>query len=268
MDKLKVFISVDMEGITGVTKWNETEVGKHDYEYFRQVMTRETNAAIEGALAAGATEVIVRDAHDSACNLLPEELNPEAKLVRNWSGGIYGMMECIDSSFDAVVFIGNHAKANTPNSVLKHTMSVQITDLRVNGVSLPEAGWNALLAGYHGVPVVFVSGDRAICDYCSKLFPGVETVAVKDALGVASINLHPAKARELIKVGVTRALMNRHLCKPYTLGPEYFVEIEFSNEEKAHRGQWYPGAERVNERTVGYRSKDFNACMRFFDFVH
>jgi len=266
-NELKVYISVDMEGITGVTRFDDVDRGKAGYEYFRQVMTRETNAAIEGALAAGATHVLVRDAHDSACNLLPEELHPEAVLVSNWSGGIYGMMECIDSSFAAAVFIGNHAKANTPHAILKHTMSLGISDLRVNGVSLSEAGWNALTAGYHGVPVVFVSGDKAVCEHCQCLFPHVRTVAVKEAVGVASINLHPTKARELIRAGVEQAVRERARCRPFTLGPSYCVEIEFSKEEKAYRGQWYPGAERVNDRTVCFRSTDFLACLRFFDFV-
>lgn len=264
---MKVYISVDMEGITGVTKWNETNVGQHDYDYFRKVMTEETNAAIEGALSAGATEIIVRDAHDSACNLLPEQLNQEAKLLRNWSGSVFGMMEGIDESFDAVLFVGYHAKANTPDAVLKHTMNGNIEDLRLNGVSLAEGGLNALIAGHYGVPVAFVAGDKAICNYCQGLFGQVETVAVKEGVGEATLNLHPAKARALIKDGVARALQDVSRFKPYRLAPDYFMEIQFKNEHHANKGQWYPGAERVDKTTVGYRSTDFVDCLRFFSFV-
>lgn len=265
--EIKVYISVDMEGITGVTLFEEIEAGKPGYEYFRQVMTRETNAAIEGALAAGATQVVVRDAHDSACNLLPEELHPEAMLIRNWSEGPFGMMECMDSSFAAAVFVGYHAKANTPHAILKHTMSFKIGDLRVNGLSLPEAGWNALIAGYFGVPVVFVSGDKAVCEQCKSFLEKCHTVAVKEAMGSASINLHPAKARDLIRAGVEKAVRERAQCSPFTLAGGYTVEIEFTKEEKAYRGQWYPGAERVDDRTLRFKSEDFLACLRFFEFV-
>jgi len=264
---LKVYISVDMEGIAGVTRFEEIEVGKPDYQYFRQIMTREANAAIEGALAAGAAQVVVRDAHDSACNLLPEELHPEAVLIRNWSEGPFGMMECIGDSFAAAVFIGYHAKANTPHAILKHTMSLKISDLRVNGLSLPEAGWNALIAGYYGVPVVFVAGDKAVCEQCRTFLPNVQTVAVKDAVGSASVNLHPAKARELIRAGVEKAVRERAQCSPFALKGGYTVEVEFTKEEKAYRGQWYPGAERVDDRTIRFKSDDFLACLRFFDFV-
>ncbi|KAF0197620.1 MAG: aminopeptidase [Bacillota bacterium] len=267
MNNLKVFISVDMEGITGVTKWTETNVGQHDYEYYRTLMTQEANAAIEGAIAAGATEIVVRDAHDSGCNLIPDKLHRYAKLIRSWSDGPLSMMEGIDRGFDAALLIGYHAKANTPNAVLKHTMSLCISDLRVNGVSLSEGAWNALIAGYYGVPIAFVSGDEAVCDYSRELLGDIETVAVKEGLGVATLNLHPSVAQEQIRQGVTKALSQVDKYKPFTFAPEYFLEITFTQEDRAARGQWYPGAERVDANTVGFRSSDFFECMRFFHLV-
>ncbi|MGZ5425397.1 MAG: M55 family metallopeptidase, partial [Candidatus Aminicenantales bacterium] len=119
--KLKVFISVDMEGISGLIAWDETSQGGPDYPLFRRLMTEEANAAIAGALDAGATEIVVRDGHDSARNILPDLLRPEARLIREWNSPL-SMMEGIDKTFDAVVFIGFHARAGTPNAVLKHTM--------------------------------------------------------------------------------------------------------------------------------------------------
>ncbi len=265
--KLKVFISVDMEGISGVVRWDDVDVGKGDYEYFRQVMTEETNAAVEGALAAGATEVVVRDAHDTACNILPTKLHQEAKLLRNWSGGPLSMMEGIDASFDAVVMVGYHAKANTPNGILKHTMEPGIADLSVNGVSLPEGGWNALLAGHYGVPVVFVSGDEAICDYSRSLLPNVHTVAVKQGIGTASLGLHPEKCKELVRAGVRQAIEQRTNCQAYMPQGPYRIEMCLKEEQRAHKASFYPGAVRVDSNTVAFESPNFWDCVLFFHFA-
>ena len=127
-DGLKVFISVDMEGITGVVNVDDARRGGKDYDYFRQTMTREANAAIEGALAAGATDIVVRDSHGSALNLLPEMLNRNSRLLRDWSQGPMVMMEGIDESFDAAVYIGYHARAGTADGVLDHTSSGDVTE--------------------------------------------------------------------------------------------------------------------------------------------
>lgn len=265
--ELKVYISVDMEGVCGVTKWHETNRGEADYEYFRSLMTREASAAVEGVLAAGATHVVVRDAHGSACNILPDELHPKAWLVRNWAGGLLSMMEGLDETYSAAVFIGYHAKANTRNAILKHTMSLGIADLRVNGVSLPEAGWNALIAGMFHVPVVFVSGDEALCGQARQLLGNVETLAVKGAIGSASVNRSPAWAREHIALGVKDALLRLGTYKPFDLGSPYEVELEFRDEDGAERGSWYPGARRTANATVSFTAASFLEALRFYHFV-
>jgi len=261
---LKVYISVDMEGITGVIHWDETTEKNPDYNYFRKLMTAEANAAIEGALAAGAQEIWVRDAHGTARNLIPDELHEQAKLIREWSGGPKGMMELIDESFDAAICIGYHAKAGTPNATLKHTMSGAILDLRVNGLSLPELGWNALIAGYYGVPLVFVSGDEAICRQALELIPNIHTVAVKTGVGSASVNLHPKKSRQLIQTGVQTALEKRDQFQPYQLDSPFRFEIYFKDENRAQRASWYPGAERVDPLGVALVCTDFFDGLRFY----
>ncbi|MHC4090261.1 MAG: M55 family metallopeptidase [Planctomycetota bacterium] len=264
-DGLKVFISVDMEGITDVINREETGSAGSDYPYYRSLMTSEANAAIEGALEAGATEIIVRDSHGSARNLIPEDLHPNARLLRDWSGGPFSMMEGIDKTFDAVIFIGYHAKAGTTDATLDHTMSsVSIHDLKVNGVSLPEAGWNGLIAGYYDVPVAFLSGDKAAGEQAQSIFGDIETVAVKEGIGEACLNLHPLKSRELIEAGVTKALRRLHDFKPLKYEPPLTVEIQFKNEREAYRGSWYPGATRTGDYGVSYTSKDFLDSMRFF----
>jgi D-amino peptidase len=260
---LKVFISVDMEGVCGLIHWDETAAGGPDYPLFRRLMTEEANAAIAGALEAGAGEIVVRDAHDSARNILPDLLRPEAGLIRDWNGPL-SMMEGLDRSFDAVVFIGYHARAGTPDAVLKHTMSLSLFDVMLNGVRLPEAGWNAAIAGYFDVPVVFVSGDAAIARQAGEILGNVETVVVKEGMGRAAKMLHPSKARELIRRGVAAALNNLGAYKPYKPAPPYKLEIVFTDENLAQRASWVPGIVRTGERSVSYTSNDFMDVIKYF----
>ncbi len=258
---LKVFISVDMEGVTGVVNVDDVRRTGKDYDYFRQTMTREANAAIEGALAAGATEIIVRDSHGSALNLLPEMLHRSAKLIRDWSDGPMSMMEGIDASYDAAIYVGYHAKAGTPNGVLDHTSSGDVTDISVNGISMPETGYNALLAGYYDVPVVFVAGDKAVCDQARALLGTVETVAVKEGIGAAAINLHPEVAREQIRAGVEKALRNLDDYQPYKLPAPYTMVLTLKTEQSIYNGALYPGAKRTGDWELTYVAQDVLELM-------
>lgn len=264
-DGLKVFISVDMEGITGVVNVDDATRGGKDYDYFRQTMTLEANAAIEGALAAGATEIIVRDSHGSALNLLPEMLNRNSKLLRDWSQGPMVMMEGIDDSYDAAIYVGYHARAGTPNGVLDHTSSGNVTDISINGISMPETGYNALMAGYYDVPVVFVAGDQAVCDQATELLGNVETVAVKEGIGAAALNLHPEVAREQIRAGVERALNNLDDYEPYKLSAPYTLVLTLKTEQNIYRGAaLYPGARRTGDWELTYEADDVMEIMRAY----
>lgn len=266
-DGLKVFISVDMEGISGVVNTDDTSRSGQDYGYFRTVMTREANAAIEGALAAGATEILVRDSHGSARNLLPELLNRNARLLRDWSGGHLSMMEGIDESFDAVIFVGYHAKAGTDNAILDHTSSGSVTNVEINGISMPEAGYNALMAGYYDVPVVFVAGDQALCDQVVERFAEVETVAVKEGIGAASLGLHPEVAREKIRVGVEHALRNLDNYQPYKLSAPYTLVLTMKTESVIHNGALYPGAKRTGDWELTFTGDDVMEIMRAYQWM-
>ena len=254
--EMKVFISVDMEGITGVVNWEDVSRDGKDYDYFRAIMTKEANAAVEGALAAGATDILVRDSHASARNILPEMLNKNAKLLRDWSGGFKGMMEGVEETFDAVIFIGYHAKAGTPNALLEHTMRGYITDVSINGISMPEAGINALIAGYYNVPVVFLSGDLAICKQAKKLLGEIKTVAVKEGIGNSALNIHPEAARGKIREGVKKALINRSKFRPYKLVPPYTLVLKLKQDELIQKNSFYPGAERTGDWELTYRNND------------
>jgi D-amino peptidase len=266
-DGPKVFISVDMEGIAGVVTSSETGRSGDDYGYFRRIMSAEANAAVLGAFDAGASEVVVRDSHGSARNILPDVLDPRARLIRDWSGGPMDMVEGIDESFDALVFVGYHARAGTPDAIIDHTMTGNVTDFAINGVSLPEAGINALIAGTFGVPVVFVAGDQAICDQALELFGTVETVAVKKGIGAASDGLHPDVANARIREGVANAVRNRSQYRPYTMTSPYTLVLKLKSEASVYNGSFFPGARRTGDWELTFTSEDLLQVMYAFNVM-
>ncbi len=257
----RVFISVDMEGITGVVNWEEVSREGKDYDYFRRIMSHEANAAVLGAFDAGATEVVVRDSHGSARNILPDLLDPRAHLIRDWSGGPKSMMEGIDETFDAVVFIGYHARAGTPDALLEHTTSGGVQDFSINGRSYPEAGYNALIAGTYGVPVVFVAGDQAICLQVQEFLGAVATFATKEGIGAAAKNKHPELSRKEIRSGVAEAVRNRAQYRPFRLEAPYTLVLRLKNEESVYNGSFFPGAERTGNWELTFTSDDFLDLM-------
>lgn len=257
---LKVFISADMEGIAGVISGRECSSSGRDYNYFREIMTLETNAAIEGALKAGASEIVVRDGHGAKTNILPDLLHKKAKLLRGVTTRPENMMLGIDETFDAVLFIGYHAKAGTKEGVLAHTSSGNVIDLSINGVSLPEAGYNALIAGLHDVPVVFIAGDNWICQQAKELFGEIVTVETKLGMRTAELGLHPEVVKEKIRTEVSAALRDLSRFKPYKMKPPYTMVLKVKKERKP-----YPGAEKTGAGEFTYTSSDFLEVMDAFN---
>ena len=205
----KVYISVDLEGISGVNGDDQTSAGQPEYARARKLMAEDANAAIRGAFEGGATDVLVNDSHGSQRNLLPEDLDARARLISH-SFKRHGMMEGLDDTFDAIVFIGYHAKADAPRGLFAHTGSGVVRDLQINGQSVGEGGMNAALAAWYGVPVVVVSGDDAAVAEVKASVPVVRGVAVKRAINGRAVELKPlAQARreiqEATKDGVAAA---------------------------------------------------------------
>jgi D-amino peptidase len=267
-DGLKVYISVDMEGITGVVDSKQTAEGNADYERFRRVMTAEANAAIQGAIDAGASEILVNDSHGSMRNLMIEDLLAPAQLI---SSNIkpMGMVQGLDRSFDAAIFIGYHAKAGSAEGVLAHTGSNSVRDLRVNGVSVGEGGLNAYAAGAVGVPVVLVSGDQFVVEEMKKLVPQIEGVAVKQAIGTsAALSLRPEEARTAIRSGVAHALAKRAQVKPLVPKSPTEFQMEFSTVSLAASAEQIPMIERKNGNTVAFRSDDYSKGYSFVRFLY
>jgi D-amino peptidase len=187
---LKVYVSVDMEGISGVNSDNQTSAAGAEYGRARKLMVDDANAAIRGAFEGGATEVVVNDSHGSQRNLLPEDLDPRARLISH-SFKRFGMMEGLDETFDAVIFVGYHAKAETSRGLFAHTGSGVLRDLTINGKSVGEGGMNAMLAAWYGVPVVMVTGDDVAVEQQKETVPGVRGVVVKRAINTRAVELRP-----------------------------------------------------------------------------
>lgn len=257
---LKVFISIDMEGLAGVVTSTDVSPTGPDYAHFRAIMAAEANAAAEGAFAAGATEVLVRDSHGSKQNLLPGDVNPRARLLRGQGVGPKNMMEGIDKTFGAVVFVGYHAKAGTPNAILEHTSTGNVVDLSINGVSLPEAGYNAMVAGLYDVPVVFIAGDRAVVDQVRGLLGPIEAVAVKEEIGDASNGMSPKEAQDEIRRVVQLAVRNRAKMKPYKVPGPYTMVLKVKTERPL-----YSGAQRVREGEFTFSSPDLLEVLKAFN---
>lgn len=257
---IKVFISVDMEGVAGVVSGRECSSSGPDYEYFRRLMTEEASAAVQGALDAGAVEVVVRDGHGAKTNIIPGLLHKKARLLRGVTSRPENMMLGIDESFDAVVFIGYHAKAGTENATLAHTSSGNVIDLSINGVSLPEAGYNALIAGLHDVPVAFLAGDDWICQQAEDLFEGVAVYQTKEGMAPAALCLHPDEVKRGIRRGVVSALRDLSGYTPYKLQPPYTMVLKVRKERAL-----YPGAEKTGEGEFTFSDPDFLKVMDAFN---
>ena len=265
---MKVFISADIEGTCGITSWAETERSTPmDYTPFQKQMTREVRAACEGALAAGADGLLVRDAHDSARNLEPGALPEAARILRGWTGDPLRMMSGIDrDSFGAVLFTGYHAWASSGGNPLSHTMNLKNEYVTLNGVRMSEFMMNAYTAGYYGVPVVFLSGDKALCAFARELIPGITTVPVNEGIGGGTLSIHPDAAVRAIREGAERAVGNAANCAVKM--PEHFeMVVRCREHQRAYARSFYPGARLEDEKNVAFASDDWFEVLRFAHFV-
>ena len=263
-DPLKVFISVDMEGVSGVVDSDQTSATGQDYERFRKLMTAEANAAIDGAREAGATHILVNDSHGTHRNLLIEELHAPAELISNNIKPM-GMMAGLDASYAAAIFIGYHAKAGSAEGVLAHTGNGRtIADLRINGRSVGEGGMNIHAAGTLGVPVVLVSGDQAAIAELRELVPNIEGVQVKEAIGTAAArSLRPEEAVRLIREGTARAIRRRGEIKPVPASLPVRFEVSFTDPSLALMAEQIPTVERTGSHTVAFVADDYLKGYRF-----
>ncbi|MEN3332980.1 MAG: D-amino peptidase [Blastocatellia bacterium] len=266
--KMKIYISADMEGIVGVVT-NE-QLGPQGFEYnrFREFMTAEVNTAAQAAFDAGATEVVISDSHGNGQNLLIEKLPKQVTIVRSWPRPLM-MMQGIDETFDGAIFIGYHTSTNNPTGVRAHTISsARLADVRLNNVSLPEAGINAAIAGHFNVPVIMISGDDAVVQEVTGLLGNIEGAVVKWAYGFHSARtLTPEVALDLIREKVQRAISRIKEFKPYKVKAPVQLDVRFKNYRPSEMLSYLSIVERTDSHSIRFIGKDIVEVSKFLEFI-
>jgi D-amino peptidase len=266
--KLKVHISVDMEGIAGVVTGEQLGPTGFEYGRFREFMTREAVAAVNAAKAAGATEILVADSHGNGQNLLVDQFPDDVRVIRSWPRRL-GMVAGMDDSVDAALFIGYHAGTNNPAGVRAHTFSsANLTRVALNGVNVTEGHWNAAIAGHFNVPVVMMSGDDAAIAEVRKAVGAIEAAETKRSLGFHSANsLTPAASVALIGERTRAALRRVQEFKPLKVQTPVVVDVSFKNYLPSEILAYLPLFERTDSHSVRFRAKDMVEASLVMTFL-
>ena len=265
---MKVFISVDMEGIAGVVTGEQLGPSGFEYQRAREWMTGEAIAAIEGAKEAGAQEIVVADSHGNGQNLLIDRFPPDVTIVRAWPRPL-GMMQGIDSTITAAIFIGYHSSTDNPNGVRAHTFSsASYHSFRVNDKTLSEGGWNAIIAGYFGVPVVLISGDESAIADLRAVAPDVEGAVIKHSISFHSAaTATPAASQALIKLRVKAALSRTGTIKPVARVAPVVVDLTFKNYQPSQLLAFLPMFTRVGSHGIRFQARDVIEAQRILQFI-
>lgn len=263
----KVYISADMEGISGIVGDDQVSAGGAEYGRSRKLMAEDVNAAVRGAIAGGATEVVVNDSHGGQRNILPEDLDPSARLITH-SFKRYGMMEGLDETFDAVLFIGYHAKADTPGGLFAHTGSGVVRDVQIDGRSVGEGGMNTLLAGWYGVPVVLVTGDDVAVAQVREVATAARGVVVKRAINVRAAELMPLReARREIEASARMAVAEAKKSAP-TRPSSVRVRLRYRNFTYPEIAEAFPAIKRVEPDTIEFTTDTMPAAYRLIRVLY
>jgi len=266
--RLKVFISADMEGVTGAVTSEQLGPTGFEYQRTREWMTAEVLAAIEGAREAGATGIVVADAHGNGQNLLIDRLPDDVTIIRSWPRPLM-MMEGIDSTFDAAIFIGYHSATTNPSGVRAHTISsARLTGVHLNGAAMSESGINAAIAGHFGVPVVMISGDDAAVGEAQALIGPIEGAIVKRAISFHSAaTLTPAAGQALIREKVRAGIQRRASLRPYVMRAPIRLDVSFKSYRAAEILAYLPIVERVDAHTIRFSGRSMIEVSRFIEFL-
>lgn len=264
---MKVFIGTDMEGVNGVVTREHTHRHGREHDRARGWLTDEVNAAVEGAIAAGATFITVEDGHGTCRNILPDKLHPKARLITGQDSSLPpSMVHGLDADYDAMVLVGYHAMAGTPQAILDHTnWSQTVRRVRVNGTEVGEASVMGAFAGAHGVPLVFVSGDDKLGSQIAAMHPSAVRVVVKKALGRYVCEMLPIEeSLSLIRAGVEQGVRRAHEIEPFRFSTPTTLELEFLHPVFADLAELVPLTERTGDERVAFTSDDYIHVFRAF----
>jgi D-amino peptidase len=264
---MKIYISVDIEGVAGITHWDEAEKGHPDWAEFREIMTHETLAAIDGARAAGATEIWVKDAHDSGRNLITTLLPADVTLIREWSGHPYSMIQELDESFSALVMIGFHASVGSEGNSLAHTLNTRTHMMTLNGAPVSEFRLCALAAASLGVPTVFVSGDKALMEEIKETNSHIGRLAVKEGRGQSTISMTPVAAQNAIRAGVEKSLRGKLKECLLSVPEKFTLDLTYVSPVLAYEKSFYPGCKYLGNRTNRVETTTIFDVMRALRFI-
>jgi len=248
---MKLFISSDIEGTAGIVDWQQVRASGADYALGRRLLMAEVNAAIDGAVEAGAGEIVVNDSHSTMQNIDPGALHHHASYLSGRHKPLY-MMEGLDGTFDAVFMVAYHGGIGAERAILSHTYNpLAVWEARLNGIAVGESALNALVALHHRVPVVLITGDDATADEARPFLPDIEAIVVKRSITrFAAESLHPDRACELIRDGAARALARASAISPPAIGLPATLEVTFLTADMAEMSTWIRGVERAGVRTV------------------
>jgi len=264
---MKIFISADIEGITGIVHWDEATRWKPDYPPYNDELMNEIRAACEGANQAGAKEILINDGHGVGRNLNYTNLPDNVKILRSYSGHPYGMMQEIDNTFDTVLMIGYHSYGTSDKNPLSHTLDDNISYIKINGEYASEFLINGYTASLVNVPVAFVSGDIGLCEHVKDVNSNIETVGLNKGIGNSIISIHPKIAFDKIKHGVETTLKNGFKNCIIEL-PKYFnIEISYLNHTKAYKASFYPGILQKSSTNLYFETNDYFEVLRMLAFV-
>jgi D-amino peptidase len=257
---MRIYMSVDMEGITGVAVGKHVAPGDSEYGRFRRIMTHDANAAVEGALSAGATDVVVSDGHGPMTNLLVEELHPSARLISG-SNKLLAQMEGVDGGFQAAFFVGYHQREGGGDGILNHTLLGRLVyEIRINGEPVDEAAINAGIAGAFGVPAALITGDSSVCAEAERRLRGIITAPVKDAFDrYVGISLGVQRSQALIRERAAEAVraVQAGRIAPHRVAPPVTFEVDFKRTAPARMATLFPSIERRGPRTIAITDTDY-----------
>lgn len=262
----KLYVSVDMEAIAGVNDWNEVDPTHKEYRQIQEYMTAEVSAVCSGAFDAGYDEILVKDAHNTARNIIQGALPKGVSLLRGWSGHPYCMMDKIDESFTAAMMIGYHSKASSAQNPMAHTLSSsKVYELKINGEVASEFLISSYTAALETVPVVLLSGDRALCEEAREQIPGLETIESLEGFGPATLCKHPQTQCDELRQS-TFDVLSKELISPIELPGSFDVELTYKKSFMAYSKQFYPGTERISDDTIAMKSDNWFDILSFLSF--